>query len=341
VRNKVIRNVLLVILLLGLIFSVLWFVYPKYRLSEEYPQPSGEFEIQGLMWSPIAYYYNPFIYQSVYNPIANANVINDVKMNGSDYVLMKAFYSGNAEGEILGDEEDLEPRLVEAIESAHENNLKVLLIPFVDSHDYWVLKEWTLAPDDWTQVVLKWARFAEENDVEMFCPGVEMNLIFDDEESGVWMKEILPQIREVYSGLVTTAEHPYLDKWENVDNAGGFAGYDCVGMAVFPVRKYEGNEWDIRSMDDLREEFEKDAQMVTDTAETNGIDCKLVVPFGVDFWNGEYPDAEKRAEMYNMGLDVFREYDFTGVFFQIWQSESDFPNVSEEVGGMLQERWVE
>jgi len=101
-------------------------------------------------------------------------------------------------------------------------------------------KRWRLDEAVWTQTVLTWAQFAQGNNVEMFAPGVEMSLILDEEAVGPWFRMILPQIRAVYSGQIVTAEHPYIGRWEILDQYRAFEGYNGIGMTIFPGKRDDG-----------------------------------------------------------------------------------------------------
>lgn len=85
-----------------------------------------------------------------------------------------------------------------------------------------------------TSVVFEWAEFAEENGVEMFAPGFEMALILDAEEAETWFPDVLPRIREVYSGRVGFAEIPYGIQWDRLNGSRVFEGYDFAGITIFP-----------------------------------------------------------------------------------------------------------
>jgi hypothetical protein len=51
--------------------------------QEAFPESSGEFEIQGLTWRTIAYYYHPDIYQELYNEADNLRLIRKAKNVGA------------------------------------------------------------------------------------------------------------------------------------------------------------------------------------------------------------------------------------------------------------------
>ncbi len=323
-----------------LVIVLVAFVFPKGKSLKI----KKEFEIQGLTWRTFSYYYNDSIYQQGYNWLANWRFLRKAKKAGGNFLLVRAFYNGNDQGGLVGNEEKAKKVLKGAIEQAHKAGFKILLVPYVESREYWVNKKWWLSKDVWTKTVLKWAKFAQENNVEMFAPGVEMNIILNESEVGEWFKEILPKIREVYFGIVTTAEHYDVEKWKILDEAQAFAGYDCLGFTFFPRKEYNGVS-DIRSFDDYKEYVEKEAKVIDMLSEKYHIQCKLAVPMGLDYWKESHlkkpvPDAEIVAQATSFGLDILKKHNFTGVFISHWASEPDHFGKNTAVEEMLQKRWT-
>jgi len=89
-----------------------------------------------------------------------------------------------------------------------------------------------------TQKTIELAKFAEEQKVDMFSPWCEMNIFVDWEHTKKWTQEILPKIREVYSGLVAPPKGEITwDKYglqkEGDLSYWDFSGYDYVWADVF------------------------------------------------------------------------------------------------------------
>jgi len=308
------------------------------------PKINEEFEIRGLLWRTVSYYYHPGIYSELYSPEDNLSLISKAKATGANYLLIRAFYNGTEDGGLVGNEEEAKAVLKEAIDLAHQHGMRILLVPYVESRDYWTTKQWVLSENLWTETVLKWARFAQENKVGMFAPGVEMNIIFPEETAATWLKEILPRIREVYKGKIVTAEHYDIEKWKALDEAESFKGYDCLGFTLFPRKEYDGVS-DMRSFKDYRDYIEKEAQVIDTLSEKYDIPCKLAIPMGLDYWRGSYPGnpvppGDIIAQASRFGLDILKEHNFTGVFISHWASEPDHLGNSKEVEKILQERWT-
>ena len=306
---------------------------------ETYPESSGEFEIQGLTWRSIAYYYDDNIYPSLYNDEDNLRLISKAKNAGGNYLMVRALYNCADDGSLICDEELAASCLASAIETAHEHSLKIFLTPFVESMEFWPERKWTLSVEAWTEAVVRWARFAEENNVELYAPGFELGIIMDKEVAAAWFKEILPQIRAVYSGRVAFAEIPWGEQWDYIDGADAFAGYDCAGITIFPWKRY-GDTSDIRSFDDIRDFVEDRSVRLDAIAEKYNIDCRFVATLGIDFWYGEEPSPDILARGYDIALDVLKAHGIDGVFMHLWASEHDQLGESLEVEDMLSRRWT-
>jgi len=132
---------------------------------------SSPLEIRGLTWRTIGYYYHPGIYKEIYNPWSNERLLEKAAQVGANWLHVRAFYDGTQDGRLIGNLTEAQEALGEAIAAAHARGFKIFLSPYVDSHDYWVLKRWTLDGEVWAQTVLAWAQFAQDNHVEMFAPG--------------------------------------------------------------------------------------------------------------------------------------------------------------------------
>ena len=328
--------------LLCLLCVMLLYIIPSTGCAppaEEYPESSHEFDIQGLTFRSIIYYYNEGIYPSIYNKEDNLRLISKAGNVGANYLCVKAFYDCAGDGSLIGNDEEAKACLGEAIGTTHENGMKVFLSPYVEAREFWPEKRWNLSVDVWTECVLMWAQFAEENGVEVFAPGFEMGLILDREAAAAWFPSILPQIREVYGGLVTFVEVPWGEQWDYLDAADALTGYDGAGITVFPWVDYGGVS-DIRNFEEVRSFAEDRADRLDAIAEKYDCDCRFVAYLGLDLWYGEMPAPDIRAQGYSIMLDVFREHDIDGVFLHLWASEHDHLGDSRDVENMLKGRWT-
>jgi len=331
-------------LVLGLVLIGVVFIYNHVEREPVFPKAKEEFEIQGLTWRTISYYYHSGIYEEIYNPESNLRLIKKAKNVGANYLLIRAFYNGTKDGGLIGNDAEAELCLREAITTAHNYGMKIFLTPYVESREYRD-KKWNLSEEVWSDTVLKWAKFAEENNVEMFAPGVEMNLILEENIVGEWFKTILPKIREVYSGKVITAEQYDDKRWKILDEHNAFYGYDCIGLTFFPRKEYD-HVSDIRSYKDYQSYVEEEARVIDMLSKKYNISCKLAVPMGLDYSQGSHqkspvPDAAVVANATTLGLDILKKHNFTGVFISHWASEPDHFGKRKDVEIMLEKRWIQ
>ena len=296
-------------------------------------------QIRGLTWRTIAYYYHPGIYRQIYNEQSNRRLLAKAEAVGANWLHVRAFYDGTADGGLIGNLTEAQEALREAIAAAHARGFKIYLSPYVDSHDYWVLKRWTLDAEVWAQTVLAWAQFAQGNHVEMFSPGVEMSLIFDADTAGEWLRQILPRIRAAYEGQIVTAEPPYIGRWEILDQHRAFEGYDGIGMTIFPWKRYADGTHDIRSFEDFVADVRERSRIINFLGDKYGIECRSVATLGMDFWQGGEPNPITRAQGYGLALDVLAQAGLTGIFLHLWASEPDHLGSNTAVEEMLKERW--
>jgi len=104
------------------------------------------------------------------------------------------------------------------IKEAKRNGFKVLLQvypeycmrdkPMADTHPlelkHGPVKNQEEFLENATKLVLKIAKFAEENEVDMFSPWCEMNIFVDWNHTKKWYGEIPYKIRKIYNGLLLT-----------------------------------------------------------------------------------------------------------------------------------------
>jgi len=95
------------------------------------------------------------------------------------------------------------------------------------------------------EVVLKWAAIAEEYDVEAFLPMLEpYKLAGDYQMASQWLQEILPQIREVYSGQVWATEIMHdIGHGLSIPRPLNYSGYNFL-VSGPPAGWKEANYWE-------------------------------------------------------------------------------------------------
>ncbi len=102
-------------------------------------------------------------------------------------------------------------------------------------------------------------------------------------------------------------------------------------MAIYPWKEYDDDQWDIKSFEDYRDGLKEKAEIINYLAEKYDIDCKFAATLGMDVWQREWPNATIRAQGYEIGLDVLKDYNLTGVFLHIWASEPDHLGIAKKL----------
>ncbi|WP_245539756.1 glycoside hydrolase family 113 [Psychroflexus tropicus] len=88
---------------------------------------------------------------------------------------------------------------------------------------------WKAFESQYKQYILAFAQLAEENDVELFCLGTELNS-FAIQRKDFWC-DFITEVSTVYSGKLTYAEN-----WDSYDNVGFWDSLDFIGIdAYFPI----------------------------------------------------------------------------------------------------------
>lgn len=130
--------------------------------------------------------------------------------------------------------------IVHAIRKSRELGLRIMLKPHVDMikneggslsrSDIGAYTEeqggkWFSSYRDY---ILKYARLAEDNNVDIYCIGTELS--YAAENTGFW-KSLIKEVRRVYKGKLT-----YAANWDNYDNIGFWEDLDYAGIdAYFPL----------------------------------------------------------------------------------------------------------
>jgi len=131
-----------------------------------------------------------------------------------------------------------------AITTAHSLGLKVMLKPMVEAlereeiRSYPVWRGEIQPSDEWfesySNFINFFAKFAEQNDVELFCVGCEYKATTGEKEQ--WEK-VIQGVRERYSGPIT-----YAADWTNYQGIEWWDSVDYVGIdAYFPLTLFNGD----------------------------------------------------------------------------------------------------
>lgn len=143
-------------------------------------------------------------YKGAWIPHVLPNHFSKLKEMGMDTVFLQSFAG--------------EPAVVQ---TAHRNGLKVALTLAIMGFD--PPQAANLDLETFNSDIVKLAKFAEKYGVEFFAPANEPEKIFG-EDTERWAQEILPKIKEVYSGEVIWKGADILD----ID----LSGYDYIGFRI-------------------------------------------------------------------------------------------------------------
>jgi hypothetical protein len=123
------------------------------------------------------------------------------------------------------DQAPTDSALRHVIQKAHSLNMSVMLKPMIDLENGVWRAEIKPSPkwfENYTSYINFFADFAEQNNVEMFCIGTELNGTVSNETE--W-RNIISGVRQRYSGLLTYAaiwsdEYATIQWWDTLDYVG-------------------------------------------------------------------------------------------------------------------------
>ena len=188
-------------------------------------------------WEPNADYMEKMI-------ISDSDRLKDLGVNT---VSVAAEYNFNKDGTpFIRDEEKIKSNIVRAKEKGFAVWVAVSFVGMFGNIHEGVTQENFLKVSE--EVALKWAKIAEECQVEYFGPQneldyiIEQNFIKDSSTNAEiiadWYEKMLPKVKEVYSGkVIAKFSRPGGDM---IPTASQYIGYDYVGTAIF--HRFKGIE---------------------------------------------------------------------------------------------------
>jgi hypothetical protein len=119
--------------------------------------------------------------------------------------------------------------IIANIQAAHRNGLRVGLAM---TKCFPAAENITL--EEWDSQVIKNAKLAERYEVEFFAPMNEPEVLFGPSASATWGQNILPKIKEVYSGKIIWKGGAVGDILPDPGqpNSTNFSGYDYIGFTL-------------------------------------------------------------------------------------------------------------
>ena len=161
--------------------------------------------------------------------------------------------------------------LIYAIRELHDLNLKVMLKPHLDlieSDGKWRGEIQCTTPADWrawfasyADFILRYARLAEQENVELFCIGTELSNAAVSQPAR-W-RDLIKKVRRVFKGQLTYAanwyeEYEYIEFWDALDYAGIDPYFPLVGSLRPTVEelKEAWEDW-LGVIEDWQKEIDK------------------------------------------------------------------------------------
>ncbi len=140
-----------------------------------------------------------------------------------------------------------------SIELMHQNGLKVMLKPqvwivkgaFTGHIDMKTEEEWTAFENFYEDMILLYAKLAEETKVEMYCIGTELNS-FISARPAFW-NTLISKVRKIYKGPLTYAEN-----WDKINNVPFWNQLNYIGVdAYFPI-----SDQKTPNLDDVKQKWQ-------------------------------------------------------------------------------------
>jgi hypothetical protein len=225
-----------------------------------------------------------------------------------------------------------------AIRLAKENNLKIMLKPTVNCNDgAWRAhiepKDWQAWWKNYKDVMVHYAKLAEDCNCQVYCLGCEM-ISTEDAESH-W-RDMIAEIRKVYKGvLVYNTNHGREEKinwWDAVDMIGISAYYPVGTTNVTAALAEAVKESDIKSS---LEQMKKNWEPIRERLKVLSVKWNKPIFFaeiGVrsakgsssmpwEYYNDWPYDADEQARYYQAALETFwNEQWFAGFAWWAWHS---------------------
>jgi hypothetical protein len=182
----------------------------------------------------------------------------------------------------------------QSIEMMHKNKIKVMLKPqiwigngdFTGHLDMNSEEDWQNFEQQYKEMILKFAKIAEETQTEMYCLGTELNS-FVTKRPQFW-EDLITSIKQIYSGHLTYAEN-----WDKIGNVPFWSSLDYIGVdAYFPV-----SEAKTPDLEFIKLKWESINGQLKSLSETNQVPI-LFTEFGyrsIDF-AGKEPWNSNRVE---------------------------------------------
>ncbi|HXS17776.1 MAG TPA: hypothetical protein VN764_11335 [Polyangiaceae bacterium] len=207
---------------------------------------AGLAPIRGVTIGPIESYLQP---GRGYGSVRFAEMLDEVARLGGNWISLTAF-ARMADNKSVGIDAAFEQpwsvtrqAILRSVQLAHARGFRVFLVPhlWLESGQ-WRAEMAHASPArflqfarNYTQLVLPWAKLAEEAGVDLFAVGVELRSWVTTSRAGSFV-ELIAEVRDVYHGPIT-----YAANWDDVDDTVVWGELDVIGINAFYPLHWEDN----------------------------------------------------------------------------------------------------
>lgn len=275
-----------------LLFFSTWLLNYHFVTKEEVKYP----QFKGFGW-----------YGYLADDELNEESIQKIKELGGNAVNINVYYEYSLENESFILLSNL-TKIKKKIELAHRNGLIVFLSPFVNLVGGHYMAGSIIKPEkfleDAKNISVELAKFAEENEVEIYAVWNELGLALlkipnSTDLTNKWLQDVRVEIRKFYKGILTTKEGVQLGLYENYN----FSGFDCIGVTFYPFTTsfardpytnitYAG----VESLEEYESVVNQEFDKLEKLKKKFGIDCVILGEIGIDVIGGKFVGNDEEGK---------------------------------------------
>ncbi|MCD6427440.1 MAG: endo alpha-1,4 polygalactosaminidase [Caldisericaceae bacterium] len=271
-----------------------------------------------------------------------APVLNRLKSDGFNQIaICIIWYQKTKDSVTIREDENMSPpdeKIVYLIEEAHKRGMGVMLRPYVNIEEgnSWEgqidfgnnSSLWGRWFESYERFVLHYAKIAQEEDVELFSVGAELEGTVN--ETGHWEK-VIKDVRKVYNGKIL-----YAANWGNEENVKFFDKLDYISLDFYPTLSEKKNPSESDFENALRNEcipqlrslyLKYKKPIILSETGFRSIDSAYTDPW--DYEKKGKTDYEMQAELYKAILNTLYKEDFIkGIF--LWYAPPSLTEYTED-----------
>ena len=253
---------------------------------------------------------------------------------GSEWVAFNiSGYQNDRTSTIISERYFTDEAVLHAINKVHDLDMNIMIkinVLFINDPEGWGgsigegfdSAQWDKWFASFTELILYYAKIAEENGVEMLCIGTEMGKAQMQTEH---FKQLIKEVRKVFSGPITYgADHsaPELEWWDQVDYIGLDVYYNITRKSSPSLSDLEaGWQRRIEKLEALSKKWNKPI-IFTEVGYNAQEFSACNGGCGVNMEKAELGrlDPQTQANAYQALFNVFRNKDwFQGIFWWFWE----------------------